>query len=380
MRPRPRSRLPLLLLLLAATTSCLAPHTTPKTRFATFNVALARDEAGALHRELEQGLDSARAIAEIIQRVRPDVLLLNEFDYDEELVALRVFLREYLGESQNGADPIHYPHLFVTPVNTGVPSGVDLDGDGRTDGPADAHGYGRHPGQYGMALLSKLPIAANHVRTFQNFRWADMPGHRGPVHPKQRLSSKSHWHVPIRIADARFVHVLASHPTPPVFDGPEDRNGRRNHDEIRFWADYLTPYRSDYIVDDAGRSGGFGFGEFVILGDLNSDPRDGEASDSIRQLLEHSNVRDPMPFSRGGGEAARQGLVNALHRGDPEADTSDFSEDPGPGNLRVDYVLPSWSLDVIDSGVFWPEPGEPYADLVQHSDHRLVWVDVALRR
>ena len=52
------------------------------------------------------------------------------------------------------------------------------------------------------------------------------------------------------------LHVLASHPTPPTFDGPEDRNGRRNHDEIRFWADYISPGQSGYIVDDEGRSGG----------------------------------------------------------------------------------------------------------------------------
>ena len=55
-----------------------------------------------------------------------------------------------------------------------------------------------------------------------------------------RLSSKSHWDLPIDI-DGRTVHFLVSHPTPPVFDGPEDRNGTRNFDEIRFWADYVTP-------------------------------------------------------------------------------------------------------------------------------------------
>jgi 3-phytase len=64
-----------------------------------------------------------------------------------------------------------------------------------------------------------------------------------------RLSSKSHWDVPIEIGGA-VVYVLVSHPTPPVFDGPEDRNGTRNNDEIRFWADYVTPHRGDYIYDD----------------------------------------------------------------------------------------------------------------------------------
>ena len=31
--------------------------------------------------------------------------------------------------------------------------------------------------------------------------------------------------------DGKTVHFLTSHPTPPVFDGPEDRNGTRNGDE-----------------------------------------------------------------------------------------------------------------------------------------------------
>ena len=93
-----------------------------------------------------------------------------------------------------------------------------------------------------------------------------------------RLSSKSHWDVPVEVG-GRTVHVLASHPTPPTFDGAEDRNGRRNHDEIRFWADYVRPGAgSGYIYDDAGGTGGLKPGSsFVILGDQNADPLDGDS-------------------------------------------------------------------------------------------------------
>ncbi|MDJ0771946.1 MAG: phytase, partial [Mastigocoleus sp. MO_167.B18] len=53
----------------------------------------------------------------------------------------------------------------------------------------------------------------------------------------------------------------------------------------------------------------------------------------------------------------------------------------GSGNLLVDYVLPSESLDINDSGVFWPESNDPQFDLVgdfpfPSSDHRLVYADV----
>jgi len=43
-----------------------------------------------------------------------------------------------------------------------------------------------------------------------------------------RLSSKSHWDVPIDIplgaGLTKRVHMLLHHPTPPAFDGPEGRN------------------------------------------------------------------------------------------------------------------------------------------------------------
>ena len=99
------------------------------------------------------------------------------------------------------------------------------------------------------------------MRTFQLFKWKDMPGNLIPTpfySPDEvdilRLSSKSHWDVPVRIG-GKTVHFLVAHPTPPVFDGPEDRNGRRNFDEIRFWADYITPGKSGYIYDDDGTHG-----------------------------------------------------------------------------------------------------------------------------
>ena len=71
----------------------------------------------------------------------------------------------------------------------------------------------------------------------------------------------------------------------------------------------------------------------------------------------------------------QQGGINAQHRGDPALDTGDFN-DESTGNLRIDYVLPSESLEIVASGVFWPAPGEDGAELADASDHHLVWVDV----
>lgn len=381
------------------------PVEPPGVRFATFNAALSRPRAGMLVEELAvPGSEQASNIAEIIQRVRPHVLLINEFDHDEAETGPRLFQDNYLSVGRRGAEAIEYPYVYTAPVNTGVASGVDLDGDGEAvtepGSPAyaaDALGYGLFPGQYGMVVYSMYPIATERVRTFRTFRWADMPGALlptdpetgGPFHSPEalavlRLSSKSHWDVPIDLGRDRRVHLLAAHPTPPAFDGPERRNVLRNHDEIRFWADYVTPGAGSYIYDDQGGYGGLPADvPFVIAGDLNADPRDGDAHPkAIIRLLEHPRIIDVRPSSQGGrGAARRQGGADERHRGDPGMDSADFVDEPGPGNLRVDYVLPSRDLVPRSSGVFWPTVDDPLHRLTGErpfpsSDHRLVWVDL----
>ncbi|WP_370231626.1 endonuclease/exonuclease/phosphatase family protein [Cognatishimia sp.] len=366
-------------------------------RVATFNVSLNRRNAGDLLADIKARNAQVLAIAEIIQRVRPDILLINEFDFDEQaLAAFQTLLTQpqnTLGHSS--ASPMSYEHHFSAPTNTGVPSGYDLDGNAEIGGPRDSYGFGYFPGQYGMAVLTRYPITA--TRTFQTFLWRDMPNNLMPkefLRPDAvqvfRLSSKSHWDLTLDI-DGVPLHFLTAHPTPPVFDGPEDLNGRRNHDEIRLWADYIAD--AAYIYDDMGRSGGLNPGQhFVIAGDLNADPFDGDSvPNAIGQLLDHPLINGSdrtAPASEGATKASlRQKGANLSHKGAARFDTADFGYDrdaPGtdraPGNLRVDYVLPSRSLDVIDAGVFWLSPSDPLFELAEYptSDHRLVWIDLAV--
>jgi hypothetical protein len=354
----------------------------------------------------------AKNVAEVIQRVRPDVLLINEFDFAPAAVGL--FRNNFLKVSQNGAAPIDYPYAFIAPSNTGIPSGLDFSNDGTVGGPNDAFGFGFFPGQFGMVVYSKYPIDLANVRTFQMFRWRDMPGALLPDDPRTaapadwyspaelnifRLSSKSHWDVPINLGK-KTVHFLVSHPTPPVFDDPPafpagvDFNGRRNFDEIRLWADYISPGKAGYIYDDKGVRGGLKPGElFVIAGDQNSDPLDGDSiPGAIQQLLDHPLIKPKStPQSAGAIEAsALQGRANLTHRSDPRFDTADFN-DAAPGNLRADYVLPRVNLKVVNSGVFWPVLADPLSRLTgvfdffwiavggfPTSDHRSVWVDLAI--
>lgn len=367
-------------------------------RIATWNVSFYRGGEGELARELTQ-VDSPQPqrIAAVLQQVRPDLLLLNEFDHDPS--APKLFMRNYLEVSQRGGVPLHYAQHFIAPSNTGVPSGLDLDRDGKIGGGNDALGFGQFPGQYGLAVFSRLPIDTKASRTFRNFLWREMPNSLLPADwydaatvAALPLSSKSHWDVIIQLP-GRPLHFLVSHPTPPGFDGPEDRNGRRNHDEIRFWADYIVPARSGYLIDDHGQRGGLASdASFVIAGDLNADPLDGGSiPGAIAQLLNHPRVHREAaigrlaPRSRGAAEAARrQGGANLMQTGDPELDTADFSDRGNSvGNLRVDYVLPSADLEVCSSGVYWPRELDVDFALVndnadESSDHRLVWIDVAL--
>jgi hypothetical protein len=399
-----------------------AAHATPAAdaRFSTFNASLNRNLEGQLTEHLSTTTNQqARNVAETIQRYRPDVLLINEFDYwaQNPQAPVDLFRTNYLQVGQNGAAPIFYPFSYIAASNTGIPSGKDLNNFGGVVttplAPGygdDSFGFGEFPGKFAMVVYSRYPIDTEAVRTFQLFRWKDMPGNLIPTpfySPDEveilRLSSKSHWDVPIRIG-RKTVHFLVSHPTPPVFDGAEDRNGRRNNDEIRFWADYITPGASGYIYDDEGVRGGLEPGElFVIAGDQNSDPLDGDSiPGSIQQLLDNPLVNTKTtPTSLGGPWATRvQDALNTNHRSNPLYDTADFCDTPvfppcsGPGNLRADYVLPRRNMRIVDAGVFWPsrdpadaDPLAPFAYLVDltglgfpapTSDHRAVWVDVAI--
>jgi len=383
-------------------------------RFATFNASLNRNSEGQLITDLSTKTNAqAQNVAEIIQQTNPDVLLINEFDFDPNGTAAQLFQQNYLCVSQNGAVPVDYSYRYVAASNTGIASGFDLDNNGTAvtnpDEPGygnDAFGFGNFPGQFGMVLYSKYPIDTNNVRTFQNFLWKDMPGALLPDDPNTptandwyspaelealRLSSKSHWDVPLNV-NGQIIHALVSHPTPPVFDGDEDRNGKRNHDEIRFWADYVTLGEDSYIYDDNDQFGGLAPGtSFVIMGDQNADPFDGDSTNNaIRQLIDNPLINtSATPRSAGGIQQAElQGDANETHKGNPTFDTADFA-DSTPGNLRVDYVLPSNDLGIANAAVFWPKNNDPLFDLVgtfnpnlpggfPSSDHRLVWADVVV--
>jgi hypothetical protein len=348
-------------------------------RIATWNTELQRRSPGLLLHDIEAGKDpQLLAAVAVITEVAPDILLLASFDYDFDLLALSAFA-DRLAEA--GAA---YPHRFAFRPNTGRATGLDLDGDGRLGGPGDAQGFGYFAGQGGMAILSRYPLAEDRVADYSGFLWRDLPGALLPeaggapfpsadAQAVQMLPTTGHWAVPVMLPSGVDLTLLAWHASPPVFDGPEDRNGRRNHDEAAFWT-ALMGGRLPFAAPEP---------PFVLLGDANLDPVDGDGLGAAMQgLLADPRLQDPAPESLGGIEAAGvQGGPNARHQGPAARDTADWAEAPGPGNLRVDYVLPSAGLTIAGSGVFWPEAADPMAAVVaEASRHRIVWVDIEMPR
>ena len=189
--------------------------------------------ATSLKVALESNHQQIKNIAEIIQRVNPDIILLNEFDNqqnnsDNQHATLKTFIKQYLNKSQNGQSAIDFPYFYQGQVNTGVNSGYDLDGNGKKGIlPGDGFGYGHFSGHFGMVLLSKYPIKNDKIRTFQYFKWQDMPNALKPIDPLTsqswfsqdawqniRLSYKSHWDIPIRVNN-KIIHICNSKYTCP---------------------------------------------------------------------------------------------------------------------------------------------------------------------
>lgn len=308
-------------------------------RIATYNTELARKGPGLLLRDVLKGNDpQVTAVVDVMVAARADILVLQGVDYDLEGRALDALAARL---KSNG---LNYPYRFAGPPNAGLMTDLDLDGDDRFGGPGDAQGFGRFFGRGAMAVLSRFPILQSEVQDYSTLLWRDLPeallpGTQENPFPDpdalaiQRLSSNGHWVLPIAHPTLGPVHILTYHAAPPVFDGPEDRNGRRNHDETMFWLHYLD-----------GHFGPPPKARFVLVGDANLDPNKGDGrSIAIRRVLRDPRLQDPLPG---------QATVNW----------------PQTGPMRVDYALPSADWTIMDAGITAPNPDA--------SRHQLVWVEL----
>ncbi len=397
-----------------------------KIRVAQFNVAMSFPKEGQLYQELDkhrvEGTHQLRfqRIAATLQQIRPDILLLCEFDHqadDRGYSSIDLFLSEYCGTEQLGQKAIDYPYRYLAPSNTGTTLATALTGKSEPRLPEDGVGFGCYPGHFNFVLLSKYPIKEDEVMSWRQLAWANKEDHSMPsnyyveaIANELKLSSKNHIKLPLDI-NGQQLNLVYCHPTPPVFDGEEQRNFRRNSDEIKLLvdildnADYLRQYEQEQvgyieIIEDENNrypskhnekkpQPDLVDGPFVILGDLNNDVLDGDGDKAaMTRLLKHSRIHHECangrlrPKSRGGFfyhlVLKRRGIER---KGKPAYWTH-------LNGLRLDYVLPSAELHVVNSGVFWPEKKELYREWLEDSkhrqkeaaytDHRMVWVDVVM--
>jgi hypothetical protein len=327
-------------------------------RIATYNIDFSDKGPGLVLQSLRNGgTDQQNAVVAVIAALKADILLLTGIDYDAggaTLAALNDALLRF-----------GYPYLVPLRPNSGVMTPFDINGNGRFGEPRDAMAYGRYAGEGGMAVLSRLPIDRASIRDFSAFLWADLPQSQTidtdpALRAMQRLSSGGHYEIPITLPSGQTFHLLAYYAGPPAFDGPEDRNGRRNHDETAFW---LRLMGGDLPFDPPRPP-------FAIIGQTSLDPVDGGGRpQALLQLLGHPALQDPAP--RG-----THGRNEPNHQGDAALDTVLYS---GLGGLRVGYVLPSADIKVQGAGVMWPQDSSLLAQtLATASRHRPVWVDIAL--
>jgi hypothetical protein len=314
-------------------------------RLAVWGSELSRAGPGLLLRDIRAGTPDVAAAVELIAAVRPDVLLLLDIDHDHRGAALAAL------QARLAAAGHPLSHAFAPAPNTGLPTGLDLDGDGRLGTLDDAQGWGRFQGAGGMALLSRHPIDLAEARDLSGFLWRELPGNRLPAATPeraraiQRLATTGFWIVPVRPPEGPPLTLLAWHAGPPVFGRVPGRNRARNHDEAAFWQRFLDGELPFPVPE----------GPLALIGTANADPARGDGDPAaLAALLAHPRLQDPAPRGARPGQPA-------------DTATADFPA-PGPGPLRASYILPDARLAVLDAGLVWPNPPARQA---------LVWVDLA---
>ena len=329
-------------------------------RIASYNPELTRHGPGLMLQAIRDRDDpQVAAVVAVLARLGADVVVLTGVDYDYGQAAITALQADL---ATAGAD---YPHVLALRPNAGVQTGLDLDGNGQTGEARDAQGFGRFAGSAGMAVLSRFPLGE--PRDFSGLLWRDLPGADLPpdmseaAREVQLLSTSGHFDVPVSYGDGKSLHLLVWYATPPVFDGPEDRNGRRNHDEAAFWL-HLLDGTLPYPPPES---------PFILLGQSNLDPVDGDGlHDAMTALLSHPALQDIQP--RGDDLHHDPG-----QRGDPTLDTAFYAK--GVGGLRVDVLLPQAGLAIKAAGVMWPTAQDDFSTtLAAASRHRPVWAEVVL--
>lgn len=360
--------------------------TPEKVRIAQFNL-----REMTTYKLMTQTDVQANAAAEIIARFSPDILSINELQFDIQGIpsasspgapsntswgGFNVPGAENpkrLGDRVHAAGGPSYENLFQSVGNSGFYwQGSTLGLDWYI-----LRGWGEFPGRFNTAILSRFPILVDQVRVIADFAWEDLPDNKIAlmktetgidVPPGFPLFEKALNIVPVQLGDV-VLHLVLLHPVAPAFD---PINTYRNYDELhalRLFLDGQLPGVEPLPAD----------AKFVIIGDLNADPEEGDSiGGAIQQILSHPDVTNVFPA--GSGTKGKGGKYNSYLSGCGRDDGSTVTDPGAKYQMQLDYVLPSKNLgEPLDSLLFWPNhttDPEDFELRCQASDHSFLYVDL----
>ena len=338
--------------------------------------------------------EQANAAAEILARFAPDIVSVNELQFDLQdtptpgmpgaspATARGSFDVEGADNARRLAERIAaaggadiYPHTLLFFGN----SGLWWEGDTLGEDWYLLRGWGEFRGRFNTAVLSRFPILVDQVRVITELAWQDVPGNCIAQMESEigigvpagfPLFEKALHIVPIQIGD-QVLDLILHHPVTPAFD---PINPYRNHDELlalRLLLDGELPGEAPLSAD----------AKFVILGDLNADPDDGDGiPGSIQQILDHPSVVSSFPA--GSGTAGHNGQHNSYLSGCGRDDGSTVDDPTVKFQLQLDYILPSTTVgEPLESLLFFPDyqtAREDFDLACRASDHRFLYSDLAI--
>jgi len=323
------------------------------------------------------------AAVEVIARVSPDILAIQELQYELEAGETPGAMDEanngrVLADLMRAADETGgYDHTLIVLGNSGFDwPGYDPDVHDPYFGP----GGSTPPGMFNMAVISRYPILVDQVEFIIDFSWTDLPENSlsvleattGVVVPAGfPLFSAGLLVAPIDLGD-EILYLVVLQTTPPHVS---DIHKHRNLDQLtglRLLVDGALPGYEDALPSDA---------RFVLVGDWNADGDHGDGfPEAIYQLLEHPSITPFQPTGAGSIGVSPEKNTTASVCG--EGDGLDAA-DPATGmQFQMDYVLPSANLGApITGGMFYPdfetEPDD-WALACAASNHMLLWGDLPL--
>jgi hypothetical protein len=274
---------------------------------------------------------------------------------------------------------VHPEAIYPETIHGVGNSGFFWEGDDLGEYFYQLRGWGEFEGRFNTAVISRFPILRDQARIVTDVAWEDLPDNKIALMKQQTnidvpagfpLFEKGLHVVPVQIG-AQVLHLVLLHTVSPAFD---PINPYRNYDELRGLKLFLDGQLPgvEPLPPEA---------KFIVIGDLNADPDDGDGlSGAIQQVLEHPSLVAWMP--EGAGTKGNNGKYNTYLSG---CGNDDGMIPPDPTlkfQMQLDYMLPSSTVgQPLGGEIFFPDfetDKDAYDLACNASDHRLLSMELEL--